>query len=68
MLERAFRVDESALDDPGEGQRTISRRRERDFMLKPPFRVDESAPDGHRSAKGLFRVDETSFDENEHFA
>ena len=34
MLERAFRVGESAMDDPGDGQRTVSRRRERGFMLK----------------------------------
>ena len=29
-----FRVDESARDGPGDGQGTVSRRRERYFMLK----------------------------------
>ena len=34
MLELPFRVDESAMDDPGDGQGTVSHRRERYFMLK----------------------------------
>ena len=50
--ERAFRVDESVLDDPGDGQRTVSRRRERHFILKKALRVGESAGDGQGTADG----------------
>ena len=59
MLERAFRVDERVVDDPGNSQRTVSRRRERCFMLKRTFRVGESATDDPTDGRGTFRVDES---------
>ena len=58
MLERAFRVDERVVDDLGNSQRTVSRRRERCFMLKRTFRVGESATDDPTDGRGTFRVDE----------
>ena len=39
------RIGDIALDDSGDGPRTVSRRQERCFMLKRAFRVDESALD-----------------------
>ena len=43
LCEKAFRVGESAMDDPGDSQRTVSRRQEQCFMLKRAFRAGESA-------------------------
>ena len=78
MLKQAVELGESLSDGHGMAKgRVVSRRRERCFVLKRSFRVDESAADdltdGQRTVsrrreryfmlKRAFRVDESATDD-----